>query len=286
MINRIKLTQCQFDAVQPNFKCLIDSLNKAFSDVCLQIWLINRKLKLLGIFKRNVELAGNRLRKATTTNAKHLRTLDATVIHNSNIGCATTDVGQNGRKVTAGIDTKHRATHRKRLSRHRQQVKIKLTRGPLQRTNVHHRGKCGVDLDGDVLALEANWVANLVAINMDADDSAVYQLDFDVLVTSFPGDFLLGASLGAFLNFLDDKFHFIEVEGFIWLRALIADSLSDTLYQFASNADYRSLSLYTSLRFGVAQGHLTVTDNAGNVSDSARMHGTQFLVGSASSNNL
>ena len=60
--------------------------------------VISRNLKLLGLVVANGTLVGDRIGKATPTNAKHPRPFHTAIIYHRNVCRAATNVGKNSRK--------------------------------------------------------------------------------------------------------------------------------------------------------------------------------------------
>ena len=73
---------------------------------------------------------------------------------------------------------------------------------------MHHRSKSSVDLHRYVLTLKTNRVADLVAINVNADECGVDKLYLHILVACLESDLPLRLDGGAVLHLLDDEFHF------------------------------------------------------------------------------
>jgi hypothetical protein len=142
---------------------------------------------------------------------------------------------------------------------------------------MYHGCKRRVDLDGDIFALETDWVTHFVAIDVDTDNSGVHELYLNVAVASFKSDLLLRFRLGAFLNFFDDEFHLIDVKRTIWLRTLISDSARETFDELTCYPDNRSLSLDTGLLFGLGESCFAITNDTPDVGDRSAMHVADIL---------
>ena len=72
---------------------------------------------------------------------------------------------------------------------------------------MHHRSKSSVDLHRDILTLKTNRVADLVAINVDADECRVDELYLHILIACLESDLPLRLDGSSVLHLLDDEFH-------------------------------------------------------------------------------
>ena len=72
---------------------------------------------------------------------------------------------------------------------------------------MHHRSKSSVDLHRYVLTLKTNRIADLVAINVNADECGVDELYLYILVTRLESDLPLRLDGSSVLHLLDDEFH-------------------------------------------------------------------------------
>ncbi len=135
-----------------------------------------------------------------------------------------------------------------------------------------HRRKGGVNLNGHVTALKSNRIADLVAVNMNANQGTVDQLDFNFFVARLKRNLFLGFALGSLLDFFDDKFHFSGIEGAIWLGPTVSNSVSDAFDEFTGDANDDTFGLQAGLVLSFAQGILTITNHTGNISDRSRVH--------------
>ena len=89
---------------------------------------------------------------------------------------------------------------------------------------MNHRCKCSVDLDRHVFTLEADWVANLVAVDMNTDDSSINQLDLDIRITRLKGNLLLRLSGCPLLHLVNDQLHLRFTQLMIRIGTFITNS--------------------------------------------------------------
>ncbi|MNQ93463.1 hypothetical protein D3C85_1089300 [compost metagenome] len=117
MIDGVKLAQCQLDTSYPHFKRLIDSRIRFLGNAWLDLLTINIDLEFFSVAVIKIHFTGNRTSEASSTDAKHFRTLHATIVYYCDIGRTATNVSKDSREVTASISTKDRATDNKWLGR-------------------------------------------------------------------------------------------------------------------------------------------------------------------------
>src|ERR1044072_5544498 len=103
----------------------------------------------------------------------------------------------------------------------------------LKRTDMYHWRKRRIDLDRHIFALESDRIADFIPVNMNTDESAIYQFNLDILVACFKRDLLLSFALCTLLDLFNDEFHLLNVKRFVRLRATVLDSVCHTLDQFA-----------------------------------------------------
>src|SRR5687768_1397921 len=108
---------------------------------------------------------------------------------------------------------------------------------------MHHWCKRSIDLYCYITPLETNGVAYFIAINVNANQSAIYQLHLHLFIASLECNLLLGFSLRTLLHLFDNKFHLVGIKWLIWLRTAVANSVRDTFYQFTCNPNNSTLGL-------------------------------------------
>lgn len=221
---QLELFEGDLDARKPDGEIALDGEHHLVPEVSGDFGrIVDGELIFLGGVEIDVESFGDLVGEATTADAEHLRSFDAAIIDDGNIGRAATDIHDDTGEIAIKLVAEASAANRKRFDSDGEQVERELGANFLDGRDMDERSESGVELEDDVGSLKTDWVADLVTVDSNRDDSGVDEADFNVRVVGFVGDFLTGALPGAILDALDDERHFLLGERFVAALAAVAN---------------------------------------------------------------
>ena len=137
---------------------------------------------------------------------------------------------------------------------------------------MHHRSKRVENLDTNIAPLKTDWIRHAIAIDVHIDHRRVDKLHFELLVASFPSQFLTDTFKCFVLDSLNNILQLNHIDLDIWPSATIADRSRAAFDQLAGNTKHSIFGDDTCHLLGPLQRRVAILYDTGDIGYRTRTH--------------